>query len=105
MREAPYVMATRDRESNLLYVDTMYDPDVPTGHEPPAAVDPSLVLQQVLTRPSADLTATEMRRRERDNSVNSAASGSPWGRSSSSLPEQASQRCSTWLGNMGTREP
>src|SRR5689334_3291310 len=89
-------MATRGRGSNLLYVDTTYDPDAPTAHEPPTSMDPSLVLQQVLTRSSADLSATEMHRRERDNSVNSAASGSPWGRSPRSLPAQPSHRCSTW---------
>lgn len=71
MREPLYVMATRGRESNVLYVDTMYDPDAPTAHEPPSAMDPSMVLQQVLSRSSADLSATETGRRERDNSLNS----------------------------------
>lgn len=72
MREPLYVMATRGRESNMLYVDTAYDPDVPTAHERPTAMDPSLVLEQVLTRSSADISATEMRERERDNSINPA---------------------------------
>ncbi|GAA2748369.1 hypothetical protein GCM10009868_41110 [Terrabacter aerolatus] len=75
MREPLYVMATRGRESNVLYVDTMYDPDAPTAHEPPTAIDPTLVLEQVLTRSSADLSSTEMRERERDNSVNPARLG------------------------------
>ena len=56
----------------MLYVDTAYDPDVPTAHERPTAMDPSLVLEQVLTRSSADISATEMRERERDNSINPA---------------------------------
>ena len=33
-REVLYVSATRGRESNNLYVDTSFDPDPATGHEP-----------------------------------------------------------------------
>jgi conjugative relaxase-like TrwC/TraI family protein len=32
-REVLYVLATRGREANLLYVDTHYDPDPQTGHD------------------------------------------------------------------------
>lgn len=72
MRETLYVMATRGRESNLLYVDTTYDPDAPTAHERPGAMDPSLVLEQVLTRRSADLSATEVAKQECRDAANPA---------------------------------
>ena len=34
-REALYVAATRGRDSNKMYVDTSYDPDADTAHQPP----------------------------------------------------------------------
>jgi len=71
MREPLYVMATRGRESNTLYVDTMYDPDGSTAHEPLVAQDPAAVLEEVLSRSGAQLSATEMRVQE------SASSGDP----------------------------
>ncbi|MGO4664442.1 MobF family relaxase [Terrabacter sp. 2TAF16] len=49
MREPLYVMATRGRESNMLYVDTMYDPDVTTSHDEAVTTNPTAVLD-VLTR-------------------------------------------------------
>jgi hypothetical protein len=58
LREPLYVMATRGRESNRLYVDTMYDPDVATSHEPPEELTPADVLRYVLTRSGADKSAT-----------------------------------------------
>ncbi len=33
-REVLYVAATRGRDSNRLYVDTAYDPDPDTAHQP-----------------------------------------------------------------------
>ena len=54
VREPLYVMATRGRESNRLYVDTRYDPDSDTSHDlgdPVPAVD---VLTQVLARSGAE---------------------------------------------------
>jgi hypothetical protein len=58
LREPLYVMATRGRESNRLYVDTMYDPDVETSHEPPDEVAPADVLRYVLANSGADKSAT-----------------------------------------------
>jgi hypothetical protein len=58
LREPLYVMATRGRESNQLYVDTLYDPDVDTSHEPPDELTPIDVLRYVLSNSGADKSAT-----------------------------------------------
>jgi len=58
-REPLYVMATRGRESNRLYVDTTYDPDVDTAHEPTPEGDAVEVLRQVLATTGSDSSATE----------------------------------------------
>jgi conjugative relaxase-like TrwC/TraI family protein len=58
-REVLYVAATRGRESNRLYVDTMYDPDADTQHGLPAERDAGDVLRQVLEVSGADVSATE----------------------------------------------
>jgi AAA domain len=58
LREPLYVMATRGRENNRLYVDTMYDPDLATSHEPPDELAPADVLRYVLANPGADKSAT-----------------------------------------------
>jgi conjugative relaxase-like TrwC/TraI family protein len=58
LREPLYVMATRGRESNRLYVDTMYDPDVDTSHELPDELAPADVLRNVLANSGADKSAT-----------------------------------------------
>jgi len=59
-REVLYVAATRGRESNLLYVDTSYDPDPQTSHdgisEPQSARE---VLAGVLENEGADVSAHE----------------------------------------------
>ena len=64
-REAVYVLATRGRESNRLYVDTHYDPDPQTAHdqatEPVTAKE---VLTGVLRNEGADVAAHDMIRRE-----------------------------------------
>lgn len=59
LREPLYVMATRGRQSNRLYVDTMYDPDVATSHEPPDELEPGEVLRAVLAATGADVSATQ----------------------------------------------
>jgi hypothetical protein len=64
MREPRYVMATRGRESNRLYVDTMYDPDLATAHDEPFEVQAVDVLKQVLAHSGADTSATETRHQE-----------------------------------------
>jgi conjugative relaxase-like TrwC/TraI family protein len=58
LREPLYVMATRGRESNRLYVDTWYDPDVATSHQPPEELAPADVLRYVLASSGADKSAT-----------------------------------------------
>jgi hypothetical protein len=58
-REVLYVAATRGRESNRLYVDTMYDPDADTQHGLPAERDAGDVLRQVLEARGADQSASE----------------------------------------------
>jgi len=58
-REVLYVAATRGRESNRLYVDTMYDPDADTQHGLPAERDAGDILRQVLQARGADVSATE----------------------------------------------
>jgi conjugative relaxase-like TrwC/TraI family protein len=58
LREPLYVMTTRGRESNRLYVDTMYDPDLATSHEPPDELAPADVLRYVLANSGADKSAT-----------------------------------------------
>jgi conjugative relaxase-like TrwC/TraI family protein len=60
-REPLYVMATRGRESNMLYVDTAYDPDLDTAHDLTELMDPGEVLRGVLARPGADTSATATR--------------------------------------------
>jgi len=78
LREPLYVMATRGRESNRLYVDTMYDPDAETSHEQPVVVEAVDVLKQVLARSGADKSATETRSSEitgLDNLARSEAEG------------------------------
>ncbi len=58
-REPLYVMATRGCESNRLYVDTAYDPDVDTAHEPVLERDSTEVLRQALAASGGDSSATE----------------------------------------------
>jgi conjugative relaxase-like TrwC/TraI family protein len=66
-REVLYVMATRGREVNRLYVDTHYDPDPETFHgparEPQTARD---VLIGALRNEGDDLAAHDMLRRQQD---------------------------------------
>jgi hypothetical protein len=64
LREPLYVMATRGRESNRLYVDTRYDSDLATAHDEPVEVQPVEVLKQVLAHSGADTSATETRHQE-----------------------------------------
>ncbi|EWT03903.1 hypothetical protein N864_17170, partial [Intrasporangium chromatireducens Q5-1] len=63
-REPLYVMATRGRESNMLYVDTAWDPDHDTAHEDIDPLDPAEVLRGVLARTGADTSATATRAAE-----------------------------------------
>jgi hypothetical protein len=59
-REVLYVAATRGRESNMIYVDTSFDPDPATGHDGTIAQQSaSEVLACVLANEGADLSAHE----------------------------------------------
>ena len=57
LREPLYVMATRGRESNRLYVDTTYDPDTATSHTDPDHRTPADVLRAVLAATGDDRSA------------------------------------------------
>jgi predicted transcriptional regulator len=60
-REVLYVAATRGRESNMIYVDTSFDPDPATGHNGTIAPQSaSEVLAGVLANEGADLSAHEV---------------------------------------------
>ena len=61
-------MATRGRESNRLYVDTMYDPDLATSHQLPEELAPADVLRHVLANSSADKSVTLTIKQEWANS-------------------------------------
>ena len=64
-REVLYVMATRGRESNRLYVDTHYDPDPQTSHDQASEpVTAKEVLAGVLRNEGADVAAHDMIRRQ-----------------------------------------
>ncbi|MFC8501205.1 MobF family relaxase [Pedococcus sp. NPDC057267] len=64
VREPLYIMATRGRETNHLYVDTSYDPDTETAHAVVEPATPEEVLRRVLETSGADLSATETRTAE-----------------------------------------
>ena len=57
LREPLYVMATRGRESNRLYVDTTYDPDAATSHTDPDHRTPADVLRAALAATGDDRSA------------------------------------------------
>ena len=58
--EVMYVAATHGRESNMLYVDTSFDPDPATGHDGTiSSQSTSEVLTGVLANEAADLPAHE----------------------------------------------
>lgn len=60
-REDFYVLATRGRQSNRLYVDTRYDPDPATGHDKLTETRDTLeVLTAVLARDPAEMAAHDM---------------------------------------------
>ena len=57
LREPLYVMATRGREANRLYVDTTYDPDAATSHTDPEHRTPADVLHAALAATGDDRSA------------------------------------------------
>ena len=57
LREPLYVMATRGRETNRLYVDTTYDPDAATSHTDPDHRTPADVLRAALAATGDDRSA------------------------------------------------
>jgi conjugative relaxase-like TrwC/TraI family protein len=59
-REVLYVAATRGRESNMIYIDTSFDPDPATGHDSLSPQQSATeVLTGVLANEGADLSAHE----------------------------------------------
>jgi hypothetical protein len=64
VREPLYVMATRGREANRLYVDTGYDPDTDTAHDLGGPVPVEEVLKRVLATSGSEASATEARDHE-----------------------------------------
>lgn len=72
LREPLYVMATRGREINRLYVDTAHDPEHATNHGEPDHTDPADVLRAAITTTGADTSATHVWRAEQ------AAAWAPW---------------------------
>lgn len=66
LREPLYVMATRGRESNRLYVDTTFDPDVATSHKDVASAGQVDVLESVIKTSGADLSATATRQAQQE---------------------------------------
>jgi hypothetical protein len=78
-REVLYVAATRGRECNRLYVDTMYDPDADTQHGLPAEREAGDVLRQVLE--ARGRTCLRPRRSPRTGPSSMESSGSGRSRS------------------------
>jgi len=80
-REVLYVAATRGRESNMLYVDTSFDPDPATGHDARSSNRAPRGARGVLAKEGADLSAHEVlekaQRHVEDFSV-LAPSTKPW---------------------------
>jgi conjugative relaxase-like TrwC/TraI family protein len=69
-REVLYVALTRGADANNLYVDTHYDPDPDTGHEALATTPSALeVLEAVLRREGADVSATDVIRQAQSQSI------------------------------------
>jgi len=67
-REVLYVAATRGRESNMIYVDTSFDPDPATGHDGTISSQSTTdVLTGVLAKEGADLSAHEVLERAQRN--------------------------------------
>ena len=63
-REPLYVMATRGRETNRLYLDTAHEPEAASAHGQPDRAEPIDMLQKVIAASTAEVSATEVRRRE-----------------------------------------
>lgn len=72
VREPLYVMASRGRQSNRLYIDTAFEPDAQTSHGGDVHADPIEILQTAITTSGADLSATETRR------IEEATVWAPW---------------------------
>lgn len=64
LREPLYVMASRGRESNRLYIDVVHEPDPATAHGEIGHGEPLEVLQKAIATTGADTSATVTRRLE-----------------------------------------
>ncbi|WP_235529240.1 MobF family relaxase [Phycicoccus sp. Root101] len=65
LREPLYVMTSRGREANRLYVDTAHEPESATTHGDGEHVEPLEVLRKAIANSGSDLAAHEVRRQER----------------------------------------
>jgi conjugative relaxase-like TrwC/TraI family protein len=72
VREPLYVMATRGRDTNRLYVDTAPDQATDTDHRATEPVPPHIILRKALTTTGADLSATQTRYLEAATAANPA---------------------------------
>ena len=63
-RESLYVMATRGRENNQLYLDVTYDPNTQTSHQDPNPIPAEDILRSILANSGADRSAHEERAAE-----------------------------------------
>jgi conjugative relaxase-like TrwC/TraI family protein len=73
LREPLYVMATRGRESNRLYVDTACSsPDGDTTHDPGPHMQVGEVLDKVIATTGAQISATQTRTNEMAAAANPA---------------------------------
>lgn len=73
LREPLYVMASRGRESNRLYVDIAHEPGSAAAHAEAEQADPIKVLQKAIATSGAELAAHEVRRQEGHATVAAAA--------------------------------
>jgi hypothetical protein len=88
-REVLYVCASRGRESNRLYVDTVYDPDPATGHDGATPVQTARgVLAGVLANEGADLSAHESLRRAHAQAEDFATLAAEYGTLARAAQEQ-----------------
>ena len=73
-REPLYVMASRGRECNRLYIDLAQDPQDVSDHAPTRSADPIDVLTAAIISPNADEAATAVRQREHHSALSSSRS-------------------------------
>jgi len=100
-RELLYVGATRGREANHLYVDTIFDPDPATSHdEATSEQSPREVLLGVLANVGAEASAHETLRREQREAEHLATLAAEYTTLAAAAQEE---RFQALLGHCGLR--